>query len=262
MKSLIAWAGGKSRLRDRIIPRIPEHRCYVEPFMGAAWVFFGKEKSKVEILNDLDDELVNLFQVVQADREAFVKGVEYLLTSRKLYDLFKAEDPKALCPCARAVRFFYLIKLTFGARRTGYSFRTGATKPLDFHPDKIIERVREVHRRLDGVTIECLPALEVIRRYDRKETFFFVDPPYHNISLYAHNMSEEDHVALRDALSRVKGRFLLTINDTAFIRRLYKGFYVDRVSITYSLQKARKGNPKRVRELLIGNFRHRPKGKG
>ena len=61
INSPFKWVGGKSRLRKFIIPLIPEHQCYVEPFGGAAWVLFGKSPSRIEVLNDIDEELINFF---------------------------------------------------------------------------------------------------------------------------------------------------------------------------------------------------------
>lgn len=257
MQSLIAWAGGKSRLRSLIIKRIPEHTCYVEPFMGAAWVFFGKERSKVEILNDLDEELVNLFQIVKADPKAFADGVEYLLSSRRQYSLFKNHDPKKLCPCARAVRFYYLIQLGFGCKRNQMTFGTGAQRPSSFSPEKVAAKVRDVHRRLAGVTIECLPAVDLIKRYDRPTTFQFVDPPYHGVAQpYAHTMSEADQVELRDALAGLKGKFLMTMNDHPIIRRLYRGFDIDVLPTRYSLPTSGSARARGIGTLLVGNFSH------
>jgi len=258
MDGIMAWAGGKSRLRSRIIERIPEHERYVEPCMGAAWVFFGKGRSREEVLSDLDEELVNLFRVIQGDPEAFAAGIEYLLVSRRQYSLFKARDPRSLCPAARAVRFYYLIQLGFGAKRTQMTFGTGATRRPPFSPRRVRRKVLEASRRLEGVSIAHRKAVETISAEDSPGTFFFVDPPYHDVTQpYAHTMDAAGHRRLRDALAGVEGRFLLTINDHPYIRELYDGFEVDELPTRYSLPTKDGARGRRHSTLLVGNFPHR-----
>lgn len=258
MRKLLAWAGGKHRLSSLIIKRIPEHTCYCEPFCGGASVFFAKPPSKVEVLNDVDEELVNLYEVVRSDPDAFAAGYEYLLVSRRQYGLFKIQDPSRLCPAARAVRFFYLISLGFGCKRNEMSFGTSAVQPRPrMAASRVIDHVREVHRRLESVVIECLPATDCIRLYDRPTTFFFVDPPYHGVSQpYAPNarMTEADQEALRDALGAAKGRWLVTLNEHPVVRRLYRGWRFERVPTRYSLMR-KEGNRADVHQtLLIANY--------
>jgi DNA adenine methylase len=227
--------------------------------MGAGWVFFGKPRSKVEVLNDLDDELINLFEVVRTDVEAFAKGCEYLLRSRRQYQLFKAADPKLLCACARAVRFYYLITLGFGCKRTQMTFGVTTTSGARrFDPEKVAAAAREIHRRLAGVTIECLPATDCIARYDRPTTFFYIDPHYHGVTQpYVATMDEGDQEALRDRLAGIKGRFLLTLNDHPFIRRLYRRFEIEAMPTRYSLPTEKAARDRVEHTLFIGNYDHR-----
>ena len=108
MNSLIGYFGGKSRLAKQIIERMPEHHCYCEPFAGAAWVFFKKDPSKVEILNDLDGELANFWRVVQKHPEAFVEQFNRALVSRELFTQAKDSVPSTLTDLERAARYYYL----------------------------------------------------------------------------------------------------------------------------------------------------------
>lgn len=82
-RSPLAWVGGKSKLTSQIIPLIPEHRCYVEVFAGAAWMLFRKPPSKVEVINDINDELVTFYRVIKHHRTAFVDAFNDLLTIYK-----------------------------------------------------------------------------------------------------------------------------------------------------------------------------------
>jgi len=91
MKSILNWIGGKSLLAEKIIEKFPEHKCYVEPFVGAGWVFFKKEPSKVEVINDKNGDLVAMYRCVQNHLEEFVKEFKWLLTSREWWNDFKSQ---------------------------------------------------------------------------------------------------------------------------------------------------------------------------
>ena len=116
-----------------------------------------------------------------------------------------------------------------------------------------------VHWRLAKVTIEHLDACACIERYDRPETLFYVDPPYYHLTQgYAAKFSDADFTRLRDCLAKIKGRFLLSLNDDPTIRQLFRAFRLEGVSLTYSSGNARSGRSTRSkirRELLIRNYR-------
>lgn len=109
IRSPFKWVGGKSRLRKTIIAMLPPHECYVEVFAGAAWVLFGKQPSKVEVLNDIDGEVINFFRVVKEQPEDLIASFEWDLVSREEFERLRDLDPKTLDPVARAHRFYYLI---------------------------------------------------------------------------------------------------------------------------------------------------------
>lgn len=109
INSPIRWVGGKSRLRKDIIPLIPDHSCYVEPFAGGAWVLFGKKPSPVEVLNDIDGELINFFQVLKHQPEELIKSFEWELVSRAEFERLAQLDPSTLSALERAHRFYYII---------------------------------------------------------------------------------------------------------------------------------------------------------
>src|SRR5579862_1153210 len=110
----VPYIGGKNRLAAKIISILPEHTTYVEPFAGGAQVFFHKEPSKVEVLNDLDFEIVNFFRVCKHHYDELIRHLHYCLISRKWYELFSASNPESLTDIQRASRFFYLQKNSFG----------------------------------------------------------------------------------------------------------------------------------------------------
>lgn len=235
MKSPLNYLGGKSKLAQKIVARIPSnHICYCEPFCGAGWVFFAKQPSRVEVINDLDRELVTFWRVVQNHLEEFLRFYKYAIVSRAIFDLEKRKDPAGLTDIQRACRYYYLQRLSFAGKTVGRSFGTGTERPSNLNLSNIEETLLDVHWRLERVTIECLDANECIRRYDRPTTFFFVDPPYWNTAGYAVPFEEKDYLALRDTLVKLQGRFLLTLNDLPEVRSLFKKFTIERVYLRYS----------------------------
>ncbi len=122
MNSFISYLGGKSLLTKKIIPLIPEHKCYCEVFAGAAWLLFKKEESDIEIINDINTNLVTLYRVVKHHLDEFVRYLRWLLVARDGFARFKAENPDTLTDIQRAVRFYFLLKAGFGSRVDNPSF--------------------------------------------------------------------------------------------------------------------------------------------
>ena len=254
LNSPFPWVGGKRLLRDHIISLIPEHRCYVEAFAGGAWVYWGKEPSKVEVINDLDGNLVNLYRHIQDDVEAFYEKLWHLLISREEYHRYLKilkDDPKSLTDLERAVYYFYVIKNAFGGR-FGSGFAFSKTVP----PRSKIgyETLIALSERLQKTYIENLPYNRIIKNYDSEKSFFYCDPPYvvaDGKDYYRFSFTEEKHVDLRDRLANLKGKFLLSYDDVPMIRELYKGFKIEKTKeVRYTLsQKAQYKH-----ELLIRNY--------
>jgi DNA adenine methylase len=225
MKSPLNYLGGKSRLAKTIVARIPEHTCYCEPCSGAAWVFFTKEPSKAEILNDRDGELVTFWRVIQHHLPAFLDCYKYAVISRQVFEWEKMKRPETLTDIQKAVRYYYLQRLCFGGKVDGRTFGTSATSGPRLSLSDMEERLLEVHWRLKDATIENLDVCDCIQRYDRPETFFYVDPPYYRTCQgYAHKFSDADFLRLRDTLAGIQGKFILSLNDHPDIRAMFKGF--------------------------------------
>jgi len=255
MHSALNYMGGKSRLADRIVQQIPPHVCYCEPFCGAAWVLFAKEPSKVEVINDADGELVTFWRVIQNHLEEFLRYYKYAVVSRRIFELEQKKSPDTLTDVQRAVRYYYLQKMAFGGKSTGRTFGTSALGPPRLNFITMEDVLLDVHWRLTRVVVENLDACECIRRYDRPTTFFYVDPPYWGTAGYANPWGPDDYVRLQAALVGISGRFLLSLNDTKAVRRLFSGFRIRTVQTGYSLANPRAGGKRvrPVRELLIDN---------
>jgi len=253
MKSFLSYVGGKSLLAPKIIPRIPPHHCYCEVFAGAAWVLFRKEESPVEIINDINADLVTLYRVVKNHLDEFISYLRWLLAARDEFERFKKEDPQTLTDIQRAVRFYYLLKAGFASRIKNPAFSISVMERSNFNLLRIEEELSMVHLRLARVYVENMDYQEFIPRFDRPETFFYLDPPYYGCEKYYGDgiFGREDFKKLRDLLLVLRGKFILSINDTPEIRSLFKGFKVAKEKTVYS--GSVKGR-KRVTELLISNY--------
>ena len=254
MKSILNWIGGKSLLADKIVKRMPEHTCYVEPFAGAGWVFFRKDPSEVEILNDKNSDLVALYRCLQHHLEEFLKEFKWLLISREWWNDFKSQmESNGLTDIQRAARFYYLQRLSFGGKVEGRSYGTTTTKPRGINLLRLEEELSAAHIRLNRVQIENLEYQDIITRYDRLHTFFFLDPPYYGVEYYYGKgmFSRDDYDVLRGLLSELQGKFLLTLNDVPQIREIFKDFNIEPVTLKYSCSAGKRPEGK---ELMISNY--------
>jgi DNA adenine methylase len=257
MKSFLAYMGGKSLIAEKIIEKFPKHQCYVEVFAGAAWLLFKKDEeiSKVEIINDINLDLVTLYRVIKHHLEEFIRYFKWVIVARDEFERFRAENPETLTDIQKAVRFYYLLKLGYAARINNPSFSIATTSRPRLNLLRIEEELSMVHLRLSRVYIENKDYTEIFSRFDKPDTFFYVDPPYHGCEDYYGKgiFSRDDFMKLRDILAGINGRFILSINDVGEIRKLFKQFYIEGVTTTYSAGGANK--KKKVTELLVSNFK-------
>ncbi len=248
----LAYIGGKNRVAKKIIALLPVHTTYVEAFAGGAQVFFHKEPSPVEVLNDLDGEIVNFFRVCQSHYEELLRFLKFCLVSRKWFALFEAQNPEALTDIQRAARFFYLQKNAYGGLILNRNYHYCIARPPNFNPGSLPELIENTHKRLEKVQIESLPYQEILKRYDRPETLFYLDPPYWGRKLYRFNFEDSDFVGLEENLRDIRGKFVLSLNDVPEIRKLFRDYFLREISFHYTAQKQA---GKRYPELLIANFR-------
>ena len=251
MRGPLPYIGGKNRIAKQIIEVFPEHTTYVEAFAGGAQVFFRKEPSKVEVLNDLDGEMVNFFRVCQQHYEELLRYLRFMLVSRQWHDLLKAANPGMLTDIQRAARHLYLLKNSYAGLIRNLNFNCDVEQPPGFNPESLPKIIEETHKRLARVQLECQPYEKVLKRFDRPETLFYLDPPYYKIKLYRYNLEHEDFVRMAEILRGLKGKFVLSLNDVPEVRALFKGFSIKTVEFAYSAQKK---PGRKFKEVLITNF--------
>ena len=247
----LSYIGGKNRLAKKIISILPEHIAFVEAFAGGAQVLFHKAPSNVEVINDLDYEVVNFFRVCQWHYEEFIRYLRYCLASRKLHELHVKTDPSTLTDIQRAGRFFYLQKNSFGGLIIKQKFHYGVIQHPNYNPERIPEIIERVHQRLARVQIESLPYEQILERYDRPTTLFYLDPPYWRRMLYKFNFTDQDFRELEQRLHALKGKFVLSLDDHPEVRKLFSSWRMLPIDIAYTAQ--RKVGAK-YKEVLILNF--------
>ncbi|RYH56652.1 MAG: DNA adenine methylase [Alcaligenaceae bacterium] len=247
---IIPWIGGKRRLADIIIPRFPAHTCYVEVFAGGAALYFMRPPAEVEVINDVNGELVNLYRVVQRHLEEFVRQFKWALSSREVFKWMKVTDPQTLTDIERAARFYYLQHQAFGGRVAGQTWGTATTTPAPtVNLLRLEESLSAAHLRLHGAYIERLDWQECVRRYDRPHTLFYMDPPYWETEGYGVPFEWPQYEAMAASMRSMKGKAVLSINDHPDVRTCFQGLEMDVVPITYQVAGGGKGVDRK--ELVI-----------
>ena len=253
MKSPLAYIGGKSQLAPTIMPLISSHKTYIEVFCGAGWVFFSKEPSAHEILNDLDSDLICFYKVLQHHVEEFLKQFKWLLSSRQIFEEWtRQQDAGGLTDIQRAARYYYLQRHAFGGRVQGCTWGgSAAHRAPKINLLRLEEQMSEVYLRLQGCIIECLPYQECLRKFDKPGVFFYLDQPYYMRPYYQHNLNHDDFVEMAKVLHGIHAPFLLSLNDVPEVRESFKGFEIKPVFVPYGMAKDKK---QFFKEILIANY--------
>jgi len=252
-RPIIPWIGGKRKLASEIIPLFGDHSCYVEPFCGAAAIFFMKEPSEVEVINDINGDLVNLYRIVKHHFEELYTQYKWALSSRENFHWLQITPPETLTDIQRAARFLYLQKLAFGGKVQGQSFGTATKARPRFNLLTLEQDLQEAHFRLQSVLIENRPWDKVVEQYDRKHTLFYCDPPYWETEGYGVEFGFEHYVRLKDLASSIEGTMIISINAHDDIRELFAGFAMVEVDYEYTVGGGE--NRSDCVELIIGNWK-------
>ncbi len=262
------WYGGKYSHLDFILPNLPEdsvHFCDV--FGGSAAILLNKKPSQIETYNDIDSELVNFFETLRNQEAKLTKAISLTPFSRE--ELMKACRPEVgLTKLERARRFYVRARQT----RTGLAqtstegrwahcvltSRAGMAGAVSRWLGSI-DGLPEIVQRLQRVQIENAPALEVIERYDTKNTLFYLDPPYvhdsrNDTRAYGREMTDDEHIELADILRAIRGRAVISGYRTPLYDKLFDGW--KRIDAPVKLCNSSKSN--RQESLWINFNPERP----
>jgi len=250
MNSILSWVGGKRCLREKIASLIPSDiKSYIEPFGGAGWVLFYKDRwAKHEVYNDLDGELTNLFRTVKFHPEELAREFKFMIASRELFNQVK--NNRGLTEIQRAARFLYIVKFSFDSLMESFAtakLGSGAKSHIN-----IVKMMEQVHIRLDKVIIENLDYEEIFKLYDNPEGFFYCDPPYMHGVTYQSQVIPFDYYKLKLNLKILKGRWLLSLDDCPEAIELFNEFRIEHVERRKGIES--KYGSMIYKELLIRNY--------
>ena len=259
LKTPISYYGGKQKLCSTILKHIPPHTLYAEPFVGGAAVFFSKERSEIEVLNDTNRELINFYRIVQTDFVGLEKEISITLHSRDLYRKASViyNNPDMFSEIKRAWAVWVLSSQTFSCILDG---TWGYDKSKNTTTKKISNKREgftiDMAIRLQNVQLEAADALYVIRSRDTEKTFFYCDPPYYNSDCgHYDGYSIEDFEALLKTLSGIKGKFLLSSYPSELLKKYVKANNWNMHSIEQNVSvNAKSGYLKRKVEVLTANY--------
>ena len=215
MEPILKYPGSKWRLTEWIISHFPPHETYLEPFFGSGAVFFNKTPSRIETINDIDDNVVNLFKVIRDQPEELAAMIELTPWARNEY---YASYEKTGEPLEDARRFLVRCWQSFGCRtfcKTGWSSNCGSNGPNFVDRwTQMPELIIAAAKRFQKTQIENQPAIKLIGRYNKEDVLIYADPPYPLSTragkYYAHEMTDEDHIQLLEALDNHTGPVIIS----------------------------------------------------
>ena len=249
------YLGGKRNLATRIIERLAAtpHISYVEPFVGMGGVFLRRPfRARAEVVNDISQDVANLFRILQRHYVPLMDMLRWQVTSRSEFERLRLAEADSLTDLERAARFLYLQRTAFGGRSVSRTFGVSPGTSARFDIIKLAPLLERVHERLSGVTIERLPFAELLTRYDRPGTLFYLDPPYWGCERdYGEGIfAAADFQTMADRLAGLKGQFLLSINDRPEVREIFARFTIESVTTSYGISSA---GATRAAELLVSS---------
>lgn len=249
MRSVLKYPGSKWRIAKWIVSMIPEHHSYLEPYFGSGAVFFTKPESKIETINDLDNNVVNLFDIIRSNPEPLIKEVEATPYSKTEFERTYLNQDEDVNKIEKARRFLIRCWQGYGFRTTGekvgwkndvqgreaaYAMRHWNTLP---------RWMLEVTERLKNVQIDCRPAVDVIKRFNYPNVFIYADPPYvlatRGGKNYKHEMTDDDHIELLDALNNHKGTAIISGYESDLYNEYLKGWDKKQIGTLDQLSRKR-----------------------
>ena len=242
---MLCRIGSKKRFAELINYLIPEHTTYVEPFVGSGAVYWYKDPSEKEVINDLDKDIAKTFRLIKsAPTDLSLYPQPHTKAELRTF----LEHPHKDTPGALTEM---IIRHCYGYMGQKIVGKPGKSVKDKFNPYNKLKHIAEYKARMAHTSVHSEDYMKIIRGYDNKNAFFFFDPPYENSGGlgYANN-GAFDFEEFRNALAKMKGKWLVTINDSPYIRELFRGYHLAGVVI--------KGNPRKTVKTLAVGEKDRP----
>ena len=256
LKAPFTYYGGKQILADRIISLFSTHKIYIEPFLGGGAVFWRKDPSDFEILNDLNDLISNFYRVLQNDFDELYRLIANTIYSRNAHTRawFIYNTPCLFTDIEKAWAVWTLANMSIGSQLSSSWGRDRLKNKHGHNLKSKIERLSEIYsERLRNVQIESKDALWIIEHTDSEEAFFYLDPPYFNANMgHYTGYTEGDFKKLLEALSNIKGKFLLSSYPSEILDGYTEQNKWSQIRIEQKISNSSKG--KRKVEVLTANY--------
>lgn len=234
MRPVLKYPGAKNRLAPWICSRIPEHEVYLEPYFGSGAVFFHKPCSRIETVNDIDDNVVNFFQVLREYPDELISKLELTPYARAEYEnaFIKTENDDII---EKARKFAVQCWMGFGcSNRYQNGFRTSQqssspTTTKQWHD--FISIIPVITKRLQNAQIEKRPAMKLLEMYDTEDVFIYLDPPYlpdiRKKYQYVHEMTYENHVELLEMVLNHPGKIMISGYESELYSTMLSGWHYE-----------------------------------
>ena len=261
--NFFSYMGGKHYLAKTIVKLMPTHKRYIEPFVGSGKILFTKEPSEIEVINDADKKIANLFYCVAFYFDEFWDKAKWLLHSREMLTVFRRKmqtsEPTQFGDVEHAVITYYVLVSSFSGKVGGslrYAIEESEAKK--FITNKILN-LRAIRKRLKNVIIECKDFEDIINTWDKPDTFFYCDPPYFGTEhYYAVSFTKTDHERLLTLLKQTKGKWILSGYHNELYDTVLKGYpYTEKQlsKFSFGVTKSSKSKSKPpATEVLWFNF--------
>jgi DNA adenine methylase len=259
MKTPISYYGGKQAMLSYILPVIPPHEIYVEPFFGGGAVFFAKHPAKLEIINDLNNIAITFYKQLKNNFSELERMISVTLHSRteKRRAWLIYNNPEKYTDVELAWAFWVETNMSY-ANKIGAGLRY-ATSQHSFPPhttdNKRKNFTERLAKRLERTEIECMDALRVIKSRDRRQTFFYIDTPYFNADQgHYKGYSIENFTQLLDILENLKGRFLLSNYNSEILTEYTVKNKWYKIEVKKPLMNRKGKTTEEKTEVLVANY--------
>ena len=250
-KPVIGWPGGKTRMLKYILPLVTAHTCYCEAFFGGGAVFFAKERSHHEVINDINRDLVSFNRCCKYHLDALLDEMDLVLNAREEFEDYLAQP--GLTEIQRSARWFIRNRLSFGGM--GQTFAITRTQELPSRSQRLIA-IRSMSRRLDRTTIENRPWDYILKTYDHEETLFFLDPPYLDSGGAAYaGWSEHELARFCTAVLALRGKWIFTFQDCPQVRGHMAGYRTQAIERANGIRNNTKEKRKPYLEVIFTSER-------
>ena len=263
VSNFIGWVGGKARISKKLVSMMPAHHEYCEVFFGGGSVFFAKPKVEFNYINDLNSNLVNLYEVLRDESEEFWKFAPFMLYSKEMFDKavakYGTKEWKELPNAKKAVFFYFIIRTSFNNQLQAFTRDQKFSIWDEYHKTvKIGEKLQNVC--IDNLDFKSFISKRLSTCSDRKK-LFYLDPPYviaEGKGYYEYLFGDYEHSDLAhlcDDINKQGHYFMLSYEDTQIVRDLYRNYEQKYMTWAYSMQTGANKKGKEGKEILISNFK-------